>query len=140
MRTMDGLIIKPEWLKQIYEPVTPYTEPKTWEIRGNKTSKRGRIYLLESGSGLVTGETTIIDCVKINDVETWLANKDKHQVDEVAYGPLKMNGFAYAWSKYNGKIYAYVLKDTVKYETPIKYNKPKGAIIWVKNVETIMEH
>lgn len=49
---MDGLITKPEWLKQIYEQVAPYTEPKTWEIQGNKTSKRERIYLLESGADL----------------------------------------------------------------------------------------
>ena len=127
---MDGLIIKPEWLLQIYEPVNPFTEPKTWEIRGSSTSKRGRIYLLESGSGLVTGETTIADCKPINGFDDWIDNETKHQIP--------IDGYLYAMATYNRKVYAWVFKDTVKYAKPMKYMKPKGAIIWVKNVENLI--
>ena len=135
---MDGLIIKPEWLAQIYEPVRPFSEPKTLEIRGSATKKRGRIYLLESGSGLVTGETTIVDCVQIKDKSDWDAKREKHQVLDIEYQGRTIEGYLYARTRYNGQIYGWVLKNTVKYETPIRYDKPKGAIIWVKDVEKLI--
>lgn len=132
---MDGLIIKPEWLAQIYGPIQPFSEPKTMEIRGSATKKRGRIYLLESGSGLVTGETTIVDCIQIKNKRDWDTYREKHQVLDVEYQGRKIEGYLYARTRYDGKIYAWVFKDTVKYDTPRLYEKPKGAIIWVKDVE-----
>lgn len=134
---MDGLIIKPEWLAQIYEPADLFSEPKTWEIRGSVTHKRGRIYLLESGSGLITGETTIVDCIEIKNEKMWNENINKHQVQDIVYKGCYINAYLYAMNRYEGHVYAWILKDTKQYEKPIKYSKPKGAVIWVKDVERL---
>jgi hypothetical protein len=53
---MDCLIIKEKYLNQIFD------EDKTLEIRGTKTKKRGKIGLIQSGSGKVFGECYLIDC------------------------------------------------------------------------------
>lgn len=42
---MDALIIKKQFLDKIF------SGKKTWELRGSRTHKRGRIALIESGSG-----------------------------------------------------------------------------------------
>ena len=136
---MDGLIIKPEWLVQIYGAVSPFSKPKTLEIRGHATKKRGRIYLLESGTGMITGETTIVDCIQIKDESEWDARRDDHQVLDINHQGKTIKGYDYIAMRYGNGIYAWVLKDTVKYDKPKAYVKPKGAIIWVKNVEHRMQ-
>ena len=53
---MGCLIIKKEHLDKILNG------EKTWEIRGSKTHKRGKIGLIQSGSGTIVGECELIDC------------------------------------------------------------------------------
>lgn len=108
---MDCLIIKKEYLDKIL------AGKKTWEIRGSKTHKRGKIGLIQSGSGTIVGECELVDCVSLTK-EEYLKNKDKHQ-------SLNAN-LTYK------KTYAWVLKNPKRYNEPKKYNHPKGAIIWVK--------
>lgn len=116
---MDGLIIKKKWLELIL------SGKKTIEIRGNYTSKiRVPIYLLESGTHRVRG-TCMIETVYAISCNDWDEEKEEHCVD-ISYHELK---------KRYKKPYAWVLTDVKKWEDISYYTHPKGAVIWVKNVE-----
>ena len=108
---MKGLIIKKPWVDYILQG------DKIWEIRGSKTKIRGKIELIQSGSGFVIGSCEIIDCIQLF-FEEYKTNVKKHCVTNTDKLP------------YN-QTYAWVLKNQKRYEHPRKYNHPKGAIIWV---------
>lgn len=105
-----ALIIKREWLSRIFD------FGKVWEMRSRNTKIRGKIHLIESGSGLVVGECTLVDSIKVKP-EMAAANKHCHHVDDL---PL-LEKWCYAW----------VIQDAKRYETPIPYDHPMGAVIWV---------
>lgn len=107
---MKGLIIKKEPLNKIFN------EGKIWEIRGSKCKIRGKINLIESGSGLIKGTCEIIDCIGPLTDKDFLENKNKHLSGNFG-------------SRYKNK-YAWVLKNAKEIK-PISYKHPKGAIIWV---------
>lgn len=108
---MKALIIKRPWIDYILEG------KKTWEIRGSKTNIKGKIELIQSGSGLVVGSCEIIDCKELT-LEDYKRNIDKHNIQNVEDLPYK-------------KTFAWVIADARRYETPRKYKHPQGAIIWV---------
>ncbi len=93
-------------------------------MRTTKTKIRGRIYLIESGSGLIKGEAEIVDCFDKISLESAQLNFIKHQVDNFDL----LNKWCYPW----------VLKNVKAYKKPIPYKHPKGAVIWV-NLENIDE-
>ena len=108
-----ALIVKKEHLDKIFQGI------KTWEMRSTKTNIRGRIGLIESGSGLIVGEVTIIGCGQpIMSDNAALMTAHLHQV--IDFSLLKK------WK------YPWILKDPERYKKPIPYNHPKGAVIWVK--------
>lgn len=115
---MDALIIKPKWINKIFH------ESKCLEIRSSNTSKRGLIKLAESGSSLIKGECELYDSYPIEDEEHWKQLKEFHQVDISWIELLKRYKKPHAW----------VLINVKEYNTPVKYNHPKGAVIWVKDV------
>ena len=105
-----ALIIKKEWLQKIF------SHGKIWEMRSSKTNIRGKIKLIESGSGLIVGECEIIDSIKPSKKD--ISNhQDLHQVSEL----LLLEKWCHAW----------VLKNPIKYNSPIPYKHPQGAVIWV---------
>ncbi|MEK3787581.1 ASCH domain-containing protein [Paenibacillus sp. FSL K6-1230] len=107
---MQGLIIKPQWADMILSGA------KTWEIRGSRTTKRGRIGIIKSGSGMVYGEVELEDCLPLT-YEAWHNNMPKHQVP---------------YQNINYKTpYAWVLTNARLYDEPIPYKHPQGAVIWV---------
>ena len=105
-----GLIIKKVWLDKIFD------EGKVWEMRTTKTNIRGRIKLIESGSGLIMGEATIVDSF-FPDVLNLVAHMDFHQVTDKSL----LRKWSCAW----------ILKDAKRYDKPIPYKHPQGAVIWV---------
>jgi len=107
---MKGLIIKKKWLDLIFD------NGKIWEMRCTKTSIRGRVYTIEAGSGLITGETNIFNVLGPIPNSHLMANYSKHQVDIEDIGKWR-----YAWE----------LKDSIRYEKPIPYKHPQGAVVWV---------
>lgn len=109
---MNALIIKKQWLDEIF------SGKKIWEIRGSNTKIRGKIGLIQSGSGLIVGECELIDCFEIDDV-LYKNSYKFHAIQNTEIMPYK-------------KTYAWVLSNPIKYKTPIKYKHPNGAIIWVK--------
>lgn len=108
---VKGLIIKQPWIDYILNA------DKIWEIRGVNTKTRGKIELIQSGSGLVVGCCEIVDCIELS-LQDFKNNVDKHQIKNTNQLPYK-------------RTYAWVLTNAKKYERPKKYKHPQGAIIWV---------
>ena len=76
---MKGLIIKEKWLNKIFN------QEKTWEIRGNNTTIRGKIYLIQSGTKHIYGECELIDCIKLT-LQNYQTNTDKHCITSLICG------------------------------------------------------
>jgi len=111
---MDALIIKKQFLDKIF------SGEKSWELRSSRTHKRGRIALIESGSGTVIGECTLLDCVGPLTGKSYSANVSKHCSFSLFQERMYKNTFAW------------VLHSPKKYSSPKPYLHPQGAIIWVK--------
>lgn len=108
-----ALIIRPEWLKKIF------TTGKTWEMRSTKTTITGRIGLIEAGTGLIVGEATLTgNGPEITDMYVAGVTQKFHQVED--------------WDLLRKWRFPWVLEDVKKYETPIPYEHPQGAVTWVK--------
>ena len=109
----DLLIIKEPWLDLILR------RKKTWEIRGNRTTKRGVIHLARSGGGgILLGKATLTKCVSLTREEL-AKHEDKHCISDCQS------------VKYRN-IYAWVLKGACRYKKPLQYRHAQGAVIWVK--------
>ena len=108
---MKGLIIRSPWIDKIL------IGEKIWEIRGTATKIRGRIFLIKSGTGKIFGEVKLVDCFEL-DTKTYSSSSDKHGIPAASSLPYK-------------KTYAWVLEAPVRYENPIPYKHPSGAVIWV---------
>jgi hypothetical protein len=106
-----GLLIKKVWLDKILD------EGKVWEMRTTKTSITGTIGLIESGTGLIVGEANLIGCshIPIKPDDKYV---DLHKVEDVKL----LKKWKYPW----------ILSDAKRYEKPIPYKHPRGAVIWVK--------
>lgn len=108
---MKALIIKSPWLKLILDG------QKTWEIRSRRTNVRGKIALIQSGTGLVYGEAVLTDCIELTR-DMLESNYDRHRISDLSI------------VTYNHPC-AWVLSDAKKYDKPIPYNHPQGAVVWV---------
>jgi hypothetical protein len=111
MRIERSLIVKKEWLDLIFDG------GKVWEMRTRPTNIRGWVGLIESGTGLIVGEVQIAGCFE----------KPTPPTDEfICAHKVENLELIKKWK------YAWVLCGAKRYETPIPYKHPKGAVIWVK--------
>jgi len=111
MELERALIVKKAWLDKIFD------DGKVWEMRTSKTKITGKIGLIESGTGLIVGEVTLVGCFP-NPIP-----KSKHLI---RYHKVEDLSLLDKWK------YAWLLKDAKRYKKPIPYEHPKGAVIWVK--------
>jgi len=111
-----GLIIRQPWIDLIL------SGEKTWEMRSRPTNIRGKIGLIEQGTGLIVGECEIVasSIMQLYDHECGIYFC-YHKVPDLKSLPWK-----YPWQLANIK----------KYVEPIKYQHPKGAVTWV-NIENV---
>lgn len=110
---MDILIVRKPWIDLILDG------EKTWEIRGNDTKKRGRILLAESGTGLVMGSAELYHtCILLK--EDFEAYHRKHRI-EAEFEELPYKNPHIWW-----------LRHPNRFEKPVPYVHPQGAVIWVK--------
>lgn len=105
-----GLIIKKFWLDKIFD------EGKVWEMRSTKTKVRGKIGLIESGSGMIVGEAHLLTCVEVP--------KDK-QEETINFHKVEDFQLLDKWK------WAWLLSRAKRYDKPIPYKHPQGAVIWV---------
>jgi hypothetical protein len=106
-----ALIVKKVWLDKIFD------EGKIWEMRANRTKITGKIGLIESGSGLIVGEAELIGCSDFPIL--------KHK-EFIKYQKVEDLSLLDKWK------WAWVISRAKRYEKPISYKHPKGAVIWVK--------
>ena len=103
---------------------------KRWELRGSRTSIRGPIGLIRSGSGLLVGECEIVACEGPLELETLqnspnLSYEERRELageDHVPY-VRKIDG--------TSKTFAWVLIKPKIFERPVPYRHPSGAITFV---------
>ena len=90
---------------------------KVWEIRGQSCKKhlRERICIAESGSGMLVGEMTIRESIKVTREELE-ANVDLHQIEDLSI------------LRYSN-IYAWVIEDVVAYPERVPHKGSRAA--WV---------
>lgn len=106
-----ALIVDKPWIDLIL------SGEKIWEMRSRSTNIRGRIGLIEKGSGLIVGEVDIVNSLVLG--LPYLKDKiHKHQVDDF--------GLLEKWNV------AWVLQYPGRYKEPVPYKHPKGAVVWVK--------
>ena len=79
---MRALIVKKEHLDKMFVDHPEYGVPKTWEMRSSKTKIRGKILLIESGSGHIVGETVIEDSLPALSFADARKFRNKHQVND----------------------------------------------------------
>ena len=109
---MKGLIIKKHWLNKIL------LNEKSWEIRGTNNSIRCKIYLIQSGTKHIYGECELIESKNLT-LKDYQNGIDKHCIST------GLENLPYK------NTYAWVLANAKRYEKPIPYNHPMGAVIWV---------
>lgn len=95
---------------------------KPWEMRSSATHVRGRIGIIEAGSGLIVGEAELIGCGFPLTEEEAARTVDLHRVEDIEL----LKKWRYPWWLINAE----------RYKKPIPYTHPKGAVIWV-NVERL---
>lgn len=112
---MRALLIRRPWVDKILDG------EKTWEIRGSRTSVRETIALVASGSGTVIGVCDLVDCIGPLKAEEFRKNAKKAGMrpSEATLG-------------YYRQTFAWVMAKPKKLKTPIEYEHPPGAIIWVR--------
>lgn len=104
-----ALIVRKEFLDLIFDG------GKYWEQRSSKTNIRGFIGLIEAGSGLIMGYVELTDSLPAitPDSKYYIAHKVKNAE--------LLKKWKYPWVVFGAK----------RYDKPIPYNHPKGAVIWV---------
>ena len=113
---MDGLIVKKKWLDFILDDLKP------WEIRSSNTNKRGYIYLIESGSGLIKGRCELGQSGRVDDFGGLKGAYEYHRLEEHDIKSLKYKD-PHIW----------LLRNPRRFKDPIPYKHPQGAVIWVKD-------
>ena len=99
---------------------------KKWEIRSKFTKKIGPVALIRSKSGTVVGTATLAEVIRLTPKLAY------ENTDIMGFRPLTMEE-----AKELDGLYAWVLKDVIKFKTPVPYKHPSGAVTWVTlNEET----
>ena len=112
---MRALLIRHPWIDMILDG------QKTWEIRGARTSIRGKIGLIASRSGTVIGLCDLVDCIGPLTAEQFVKNAKRAGMrpSEATLG-------------YYRQTYGWVLEKPRLLKQPVPYQHPSGAVIWVK--------
>jgi hypothetical protein len=90
---------------------------KTWEMRGTKTTVRGRIALIRGGSCQIVGLATMYGSLPALTEDRWEETRQWHQVEDLE----RLRKWRFPWQ----------MIDAQPLETPIPYQHPRGAVLWV---------
>ena len=107
-----ALIIAKPWIDLIL------SGEKIWEMRAHPTDIRGKVGLIEKGTGMIVGEVDIVGCGRPLSGDELPITMDCHKVTD--------------WKLLETWRYPWFLENPLRYSTPISYNHPKGAVIWVR--------
>jgi hypothetical protein len=118
-----GLIIASPHIERIL------SGEKDWEMRSTSTKQRGRIALIRKGSGLVVGSVEVVGCTEKLSRHQMLNEQHRHRISS---GDIE-SGKVDSWNR------GWMLRDARLLATPIPYDHPHGAVIWVTLDETVQE-
>lgn len=106
-----ALIVRQPWVDMIL------SGEKTAEMRSRNTNIRGRVGIIEQGTGLIKGEVEIVGSIKLQNPthEEW---KMQSCIED--------DSLLEKWNV------AWLLDKAERYDHPIKYNHLKGAVTWVR--------
>lgn len=91
---------------------------KIWEMRSTPTKIRGRIGLIKKGSGLIVGSAVLANVGHPLNEITASMTAEYHMIEDLDL----LKKWKYPW----------MLKSVVPFTTPIPYEHPQGAVIWVR--------
>lgn len=114
MTTLSAIPIRNPWIDMILHGV------KTWEIRSKFTKKIGPVALIRAGSGTVVATANLSEVIQLTPK---IAFENQHNMGFKGLSEKQTADFA-------GE-YAWVLKDIVRFKTPVPYKHPSGAVTWV---------
>ena len=121
-----SLVLKQQWLDKIY------SGRKTWELRSRYTNIRGRIGLIASGTGVISGEARIVKCFLLGERGSksgcWKIKEGTFKDTKRKHGCEERDISRYC----SQKVYAWVLAGIKQYDDPISYVHPRGAVTWVR--------
>lgn len=107
----SALVVKEPWATLII------TGEKTLEIRNMRTKKIGEeIYIAKAGSKTLIGKVIIEKCSELSANQFNSLSHLHHASDY----------------KTKKKIWGWYLRDAVRFDSPVPYEHPQGAQIWVK--------
>jgi hypothetical protein len=110
-----GLIIREPWVGMILDG------QKDWEMRTSATKIRGPIALIAAGSGKIIGTADLCDVQGPFSHAQMAFNQARHRIPAEEIG----KGEGARWNT------AWVMKDAQRLDTPVPYEHPSGAVIWV---------
>lgn len=113
---IKGLVIESQWVSLIL------AGRKTWEMRSQATNIRSTIGLIRKGTGHLFGVVDLVDCFKPLSTEQMIANVALHQIPE----HMIRGGGVEKWRT------PWVLENPVSLRTPVPYDHPSGAVVWVQ--------
>lgn len=118
-----GLIIKSPYIEKILSGA------KTWEMRSSATQVRGPIALIKKGSGQVVGVANLVDVKGPLSLQDRLETIDKHHISPEQLETGETEKWHTAW----------VLENARPLITPVHYQHPNGAVIWVNLDRQVQE-
>jgi hypothetical protein len=111
---MRALLIRHPWIDLILDG------EKTWEIRGSRTAIREVIALVPSGCGTIIGTCELVDCIG-----PLTSHNFRKHAEKAGMRPSEAKLGHYR------QTYAWVLAKPRRLKTPVPYEHPSGAVIWV---------
>lgn len=119
---MKGLVIDEPWIGKILR------REKTWEMRKTACHQRGQVALIRKGSGLVMGVADVVDS------RAPIATRGAYADAEPFHGippDRQERAFADGWTS------PWVLAEARPLASPVRYQHPPGAVIWVNLGEAV---
>ena len=111
-----ALVVDEPWISAILQG------EKTWEMRKTACHKRGRVGLIRKGSGLVVGTATLAASLPpLESREAYADAELRHRIPPDRQGDAFDDGWRTPW----------VLESVRPLPTPVPYDHPNGAVIWV---------
>ena len=110
-----GLIIKSPYIDRIIAGT------KTWEMRSTNTNQRGPIALIKQGSGQIIGIANLVGVKGPLSDQEKLDNINQHQISVERL----QSGDTAKWNV------AWILENVQSLTSPVDYQHPNGAVIWV---------
>lgn len=109
-----GLVIREPWARMVVEG------QKRWEIRGSRVQFRGLVAIIASGTGTIVGTCELVDCIGPLTLESYNVNCGLRGAHDVV-----VDALPYCTT------YAWAMAMPRQFSSPVTYDHPNGAVIWV---------